>query len=200
MQPEARAGMAKTSYPSRCGNSAGGLRGADTVRRDRVSSAGTAWCAFEAASESCDKALVISPFVSNGLLQKICQSTSSAQLVARSDELDNLNADTLAGFTAGVWTLADNAVPEVEDEVDSGSADQPTPNKLVGQLRGLHAKVYVLDQGWNASVLTGSANATSAAFESNVEFLTELRGKRSKCGVMPYSVTAIKILPKVMCL
>ncbi len=133
--------------------------------------------------ESCDKALVISPFVSNGLLQKICQSTSSAQLVSRSDELDKLNADTLAGFAAGAWMLADNAVPEVEDEVDSGSADQPTPNKLVSHLRGLHAKVYVVDQGWNASVLTGSANATSAAFESNVEFLTELRGKRSKCGV-----------------
>jgi hypothetical protein len=50
-------------------------------------------------------------------------------------------------------------------------------------LVGLHAKLYVADDGWNAHVWTGSANATSAGFDRNVELLVELIGKRSLCGV-----------------
>lgn len=50
-------------------------------------------------------------------------------------------------------------------------------------LSGLHAKLYVADAGWNARVWTGSANATNAAFERNVEFLVELHGKKSHCGI-----------------
>jgi hypothetical protein len=47
----------------------------------------------------------------------------------------------------------------------------------------LHAKLYVADAGWHARVWTGSANATNAAFERNVEFLVELQGKKSRCGI-----------------
>jgi hypothetical protein len=48
---------------------------------------------------------------------------------------------------------------------------------------GLHAKLYIAERGWNASVFTGSANATSAAFGENVEFLIELIGKKSRVGI-----------------
>ncbi|HTD70806.1 MAG TPA: phospholipase D family protein [Gemmatimonadales bacterium] len=48
---------------------------------------------------------------------------------------------------------------------------------------GLHAKVYVADYGGQGRVWTGSANATNAAFGRNVEFLIELRRKKSHCGV-----------------
>jgi hypothetical protein len=50
-------------------------------------------------------------------------------------------------------------------------------------LEGLHAKVFVFDHANSATVLTGSANATTAAFGSNVEFVTELEGTRSHLGV-----------------
>lgn len=50
-------------------------------------------------------------------------------------------------------------------------------------LVGLHAKLYVAETGWEASLWTGSANATRAAFNRNVEFLVELRAKRSRCGI-----------------
>lgn len=50
-------------------------------------------------------------------------------------------------------------------------------------LLGLHAKVYIADRGETASVLTGSANATRAGFERNVEFLVELKGPQELCGV-----------------
>ena len=132
--------------------------------------------------DACDKALIVSPFVADRFLHKFCQCTSTSQLVSRPDELANLSPATLSGFASGVWTLSDNAVPEPEDS-DAGKEDQPIDKKLVTELRGLHAKLYVIDQGWNSSILTGSANATGAAFETNIEFLIELRGKRSKCGV-----------------
>ena len=45
-------------------------------------------------------------------------------------------------------------------------------------ISGLHAKLFVIDDGWNACVWTGSANATVAAFQRNVEFLVELVGER----------------------
>jgi len=51
------------------------------------------------------------------------------------------------------------------------------------QLHGLHAKLFVSDDGWNSHVWTGSANATVAAFERNVEFMVHLTGKRSSCGI-----------------
>jgi hypothetical protein len=48
---------------------------------------------------------------------------------------------------------------------------------------GLHAKLYIGERGWNASVFTGSANATTAAFAGNVEFMIELIGKKSRVGI-----------------
>jgi len=68
-----------------------------------------------------------------------------------------------------------SAVPEEsgEENKESGSS----------ALFGLHAKLYVADAGWKARVWTGSANATNAAFERNVEFLVELGGKKGRCGI-----------------
>jgi hypothetical protein len=48
---------------------------------------------------------------------------------------------------------------------------------------GLHAKLFVIDHGWDSSVFTGSFNATVHALEHNVEFMVELVGKRSRFGV-----------------
>ena len=50
-------------------------------------------------------------------------------------------------------------------------------------LSGLHAKAYICDAGWQARVLTGSANATDVALHGNVEFLVELEGPKKQCGI-----------------
>ena len=50
-------------------------------------------------------------------------------------------------------------------------------------LDGLHAKLFVIDHGWEASVFSGSFNATVHALKHNVEFMVELVGKRSRFGV-----------------
>ena len=47
----------------------------------------------------------------------------------------------------------------------------------------MHAKLFVIDRGWDSSVFTGSFNATNPALEHNVEFMIELVGKRSRFGV-----------------
>ncbi len=79
------------------------------------------------------------------------------------------------------------ADPEVEDDAESsenfGSTDGDADNDgVLKSLLGLHAKLYVADAGGHARVWTGSANATGAAFDSNVEFLVELTGSLERCG------------------
>src|SRR5262249_42032504 len=61
---------------------------------------------------------------------------------------------------------------------EDGEAQEAVP-----MARGLHAKLYVAEDGWNAHIWTGSANATTAALERNVEFLVQLTGKKSRVGI-----------------
>jgi len=123
-----------------------------------------------------DRVLVVSPFLSDGFLRTVAESGSGHILVSRAESLAASNRKVLEGFKR-LCTLADGADPEAEDGEASSAAT------VQGELTGLHAKVYLAEDGWNASLLTGSANATTAGFGGNVEFLVELRGKKSKCGI-----------------
>lgn len=121
-----------------------------------------------------DRMLVISPFVSAGRLHQLGQLGSKNILVARLEELQSLSPTALQPYLR-VLTLNPDANPEDTDE----AADDSIESALVG----LHAKLYVADDGENAHIWTGSANATHAAFTANVEFLTQLTGPRRLCGV-----------------
>jgi hypothetical protein len=89
--------------------------------------------------------------------------------------LDRLSPDVRNRFKS-IEVIRDQ--PEVEE-----STEAPTESADVMPANDLHAKVYIADRGWDASVWTGSANATHAAFDGNVEFLVELRGKKSQLGI-----------------
>ena len=137
----------------------------------------------------CDRILVISPFVSDKQIKEfaeITENSKSVQLVSRADQIQLLSLKTMQLLKA-IWTLDEAAeiVEDSEDAGDSETTENATTNQSqsVGSLSGLHAKVYILDQGWNARVLSGSANATNSAFNRNVEFLTELTGKKKFCGI-----------------
>ena len=41
----------------------------------------------------------------------------------------------------------------------------------------MHAKLFVIDHGWDASIFSGSFNATVHALKHNVEFMVELYGQ-----------------------
>lgn len=135
-----------------------------------------------------DRLLVVSPFVDDGFAEDLAEHESPMELVSRPESLAYLKPSSLHHFDK-LWTLDDTAEPEaadVEAAADEPSADMESANGESADaipLVGLHAKLYVADAGWNAHIWTGSANATGAAFKRNVEFLVELRGKRSRCGV-----------------
>ena len=64
------------------------------------------------------------------------------------------------------------------EEADSRPRDE---NQV--ELSGLHAKLFLFENGREARLFTGSANATLAAFQQNVEVLVELVGRTQDCGI-----------------
>jgi PLD-like domain len=128
------------------------------------------------ADSRCDRRLVVSPFVTNGAIANL--PGEGGTLVSRMEELDELSSESLQKFEK-VFVLSDGA-DQLEDEPEQAEAKS---SEWSAPPSGLHAKLYVFDEGWNAIVWSGSANATTAAFSQNVEFLVGLGGKKSKVGV-----------------
>jgi hypothetical protein len=112
---------------------------------------------------------VISPFVTEDGLQRLVRDRRDCILISRAESLQQLNREL--GEIGQMFSLNEQAeVPEAAEEE-------------IPLSRGLHAKCYVVDDGWKASVWTGSANATEQGFNGNIEFLVRLIGPKSKFGV-----------------
>lgn len=127
------------------------------------------------AFDDCRRLLIASPFVSDSTLKSLAPECDSNILISRKVELDGLREPTRALFQQ-IHTVRPQ--PEVgETELEDIAADQRV---AAGDL---HAKLYIADGGWNSTVWTGSANATRAAFDGNVEFMVELIGKKSTVGI-----------------
>lgn len=121
-----------------------------------------------------DRLLVVSPFVSEKRLNQLGQQGKRNVLISRPEALDQIPATTLGTFES-LYQISPAANPEDADE----TGNTPTHAPLVG----LHAKLYIADAGKNTRLWTGSANATDAAFDRNVEFLVELIGSKQKFGI-----------------
>lgn len=121
-----------------------------------------------------DRLLVISPFLSGSGLDDLAQAGRGDVLISRAEELERLGPEELAAFDATF--VLDRAA-----DTDAGDANRDDTS--AAELRGLHAKAYIADQGWRATAWVGSANATGAAFSRNVEFLVELEGPKRALGV-----------------
>jgi hypothetical protein len=120
--------------------------------------------------------MVVSPFLSTGFLERVSAERPEGKLVSRPESLAELDAAVLERFDE-VLVLSPDADP---DDIDEGQSEGDEAGE---GLTGLHAKLFVMDDGWRGRVWTGSANATDAAFSQNVEFLVELSGKKSICGI-----------------
>jgi hypothetical protein len=117
---------------------------------------------------------VVSPFVSASALDALAATTQEAVvLVSRPDELAEVSKSSLNRFGA-LKVLHESA--ETEDGDDAPATEHLT--------RGLHAKAYIIEHGWETTLYVGSANATNASLVAgtNVEILVELTGKRSRVG------------------
>jgi hypothetical protein len=113
--------------------------------------------------------LVMSPFVTTQGLQRLVRGRDECVLVSRAETLEQ--AQIALPEVSQIFALNDQA-----DTPDANEEDSSTS-------RGLHAKCYVIDDGWKSSIWTGSANATEQGFNGNVEFLVELSGQKSRLGI-----------------
>jgi hypothetical protein len=128
-----------------------------------------------------DRLLVVSPFVTAPRLEKLAEQGTKHVLVSRIDQLAAIPRDVLDRYSE-VHVLHD-AAEEIDDDSEAREEGDREGDDMASASRGLHAKVYIADDGWDAHVWTGSTNATDAGFGVNVEFLVQLTGKKSKHGV-----------------
>lgn len=125
---------------------------------------------------SIDELLVVSPFLSEGFLDKIQRYGKKRILVSNLESLIRISPRKLEKFEK-VYYLANNAI----HNDDSYGSLALTDN--MRRFNGLHAKIFVIESGWYSHIFVGSANATEAAFTQNVEFMTKIKAKKSKWGI-----------------
>lgn len=132
---------------------------------------------FEPSDRSFDRVLIMSPFVSDSCLSRLKGRKGQDILISRPDEIAKLKDETIAGFKE---VLVLNPSANLAEEAEATTEDAS----------GIHAKLYIAEAGGQARIWTGSANATHAAFNGNVEFLAEFVGDRTKCGIDAFLTNA----------
>jgi len=118
------------------------------------------------------RALCISPFVHDAAIRTVRDNVTGEMLLfGCREELRKLVPQSLADVRT--FCISDLIVDgENLEKGEDGEGEQCEQN--------LHAKLYVYEGGSNGvSWFLGSANATKAAFDRNIEFLLELRGSNS---------------------
>lgn len=122
--------------------------------------------------------LVVSPFLKRTMLDRLPCSWGNVTIVSRPDEIDNALGDLATADTEDERRR--EPVPVVRT-INPSVVDVDTEAK--DTLAGLHAKLFVADvAGGKSHVYSGSANATAAAFDRNVEVMLELVGRTKEVG------------------
>jgi hypothetical protein len=129
-----------------------------------------------------DRLLAISPFLTVPMLSRLSARGRHNALISRPESLDAVGGNAVNRF-AEVLTLSSSALADPESQPERKPVAEAVAEAPTGELQGLHSKCYVADAGSDARIWTGSANATDAAFGSNVEFLVELTGPKRWFGV-----------------
>ena len=125
----------------------------------------------------CRRLGVVSPFCDADALEMLADlSIEPPVLVSRSDELIAVAPRVLDRFS-------EVSVMDELAETEDGEGDD-SDDEAVQPLGGLHAKVFVQENGWDTSITIGSGNATRPALLTgrNVEVFATLTGKRSRVG------------------
>jgi len=134
--------------------------------------------------EAGQRNLVMSPFLSEQVLEPLTESGENNVLISRLDSLDTLSGEMIAALESRGRIFFMDEGAERPDDLDTEEARGEGNHDPHGDLSGLHAKLYVMEHGWHATIGTGSANATNAAYRGfNVEFVTELEGRKSRFGI-----------------
>lgn len=120
---------------------------------------------------------VVSPFCDGAALDHLSSLADEAPvLISRPDQLACVPDETLDAF---------GRVAVLDEQAETEDGEEPR----AGEQQGLHAKIYVQEQGWRTRLTLGSGNATSAALLAtgnkatfNVEVFATLHGQRSQLG------------------
>jgi len=127
------------------------------------------------------RALIISPFLSDAGLRALRSGIrTNTHLISRADSLNRLQPATLDARLS-TYVLDDAATYSADDEDAASDRNAFVPPGE--RLTGLHAKAVIVDRQDGAHVLLGSANATDAGWQGNVEVMVELVGPVSQVGV-----------------
>ena len=118
---------------------------------------------------SYDRSVVISPFISSEFFTRVLPSSVDL-LVSREDQFQHVEG--VPTIKERCWFDDGSTFDEIQGPI--GPAEP---------LRGLHAKVFGFETDNQATWFFGSANATGAAFRSNVEILLELSGPKDLVGI-----------------
>ena len=123
-----------------------------------------------------DRSLIISPFLGDDFFTTIHPETVD-ELVSRPESFDSLKPSSLE-HAVSTFAFDDGSAVELD-----GSEERLTGRDPGQPLVGLHAKVFAFEKGRQAKLFFGSANATGAAFTSNVEILVEMIGSVERLGI-----------------
>lgn len=156
--------------------------GFDTVAFQPLGLPGSEW-PFERRLE---RLFVISPFLTAGTVKRLGGGTNVGTLVSRPESLDAVGGRGLSSFET-LYVLASDSMPVEESEDETSVEETSVAETVVSspgvELTGLHTKLYVGEAGESGYVWSGSANATDAAVNANIEFLVQMQGPRDTCGV-----------------
>ena len=124
------------------------------------------------------RSAVISPFLDATTVRGFIKAGPRRMLLSRPESLDRLGAQALRGLD--LFVLQRAAEREVGADLDEPLATAPGTSSVP---EGLHAKTFIFEQGRQTTLVTGSANATSAGTTRNVEFDVVLTGPTRLVGV-----------------
>ncbi len=121
--------------------------------------------------------LIVSPFISPQGMKTVLgdSNATTVSIISRGDELDRQRQDQMAEGT--YYQISPLASLKGDEECSEVSIQT---EQMLGDL---HAKLFVVETNRRARVFVGSANATDAAFNGNVEILCELSGGATRLGV-----------------
>jgi len=124
------------------------------------------------------RALIVSPFLSDDGVRMLRSGVrTETHVLSRAESFDRLLPGSLDAKLS-TYVLDEAATYSPNDTDDYGGFVPPGD-----RLAGLHAKAFIVDRQDGAHVFLGSANATDAGWQSNVEVMVEFVGPIPKVGV-----------------
>ena len=129
------------------------------------------------------RSLVVSPYLAGSVVQRLAREHGLEVLISRPEVFEEVvRSAGREALPKTCYVLSPGAGLDARDAQEEEPNGSSTVDGQV-ELAGLHAKLFLFENGQEARLFTGSANATVGAFQLNVEVLVELFGSKKDCGI-----------------